>query len=258
MRPRLLPELLLSLALLVITTTAQADPIRLRVTGEASHVDSSEPAYREIHEIGTTRHSVQYLGQDGRLLASKQIHYAQGYNTPLYELVDQRFGRRTGSRWQDGQFLVFRQQDGHAPHQHTLAPAADLVIDAGFDHFIRQHWDRLLAGDTVPFAFAVADPLVTLDMAMRAVPAIESAIAEQRDDYRYFVASSRNRLIGWAIPDIHVAYDAQEKLLRRYQGLSNITDADDKRQTVLIRYTYDTMPQFAQGEKNNEPADHTR
>jgi hypothetical protein len=249
MRPRLLPELLLSLALLVMATAAQADAIRLRVTGEASHVGSGEPAYREIHEIGNTRHTVQYLDQDGHLLASKQLDYAQGYNTPLYELVDQRFNRRTGSRWQDGQFIVYRQQGQHTPQQHKLAPAADLVIDAGFDHFIREQWQRLLDGEAVPFSFAVADPLVTLDMAMRAVPAGESAIAEQRDDYRYFVASSRNRLIGWAIPDIHVAYDAEQKLLRSYQGLSNITDARDKRQTVLIRYTYDTMPQFAQGEK---------
>lgn len=253
-----LPELLLTLMLACSIPLAQASEPRWRVTGDAQRLDNGAPAYREIHDIAAIEHTVRYEAPDGRLLASKQLDYGQGLNTPVYELEDVRFQRRTGSRWQDGQFVVFRAQQDKPVREQTLAAAPDLVIDAGFDHFIRAHWDRLVAGEAVPFSFAVADPLVTLAMAMRAVPASESAIAEKHDDYRYFVASSRNRLIGWAIPDIHVAYDANDKLLRIYQGLSNLTDDRDQRQNVLIRYRYEPVVQLARGEHNNEPADHTR
>ena len=41
----------------------------------------------------------------------------------------------------------------------SIEPKEDLplVIDAGFDAFVRQHWDSLVAGDTHRFQFPFAD-----------------------------------------------------------------------------------------------------
>jgi hypothetical protein len=232
-----------------------AAPESLLVTGIATHPDNRQPAYSEHHTITREHHSVRYLGTDESLLASKQLDYTQGYNTPVYTLEDMRFARQTGSLWQDGAFVVFQQEKSGKRHEKTFAPGSQLVIDAGFDHFIRSHWAALVAGEVLPFTFVVADPLVALDMQLQQIPAADSLIADKRDDYRYFVANSSHRLISWAIPEIHVAYDEKEKLLRIYQGLSNITDGNDKRQNVLIRYTYESLPQIAQGDRQHEQPD---
>lgn len=246
----------LLLAALLCSTAAHAAENRWLVIGEAIRLDTGEPAYREIHDISTHHHTVQYVGPDEHPLAHKTLGYPQGYSTPLYLLEDLRDGRRSGSEWQDGQFVLFRESATGKRQQAALSPAPDLVIDAGFDHFIRAHWERLLAGESLPFAFAIVDPLVTLDMSLRAVPAAESAIAEKRDDYRYFVARSRHRLISWAIPAIHLAYAADEKRLCIYQGPSNITDSQDKNPMVLIRYQYRTAPLLAQGD-HHDASHHT-
>lgn len=240
MLSRPLPEILLSVALLFGAALAQADDILLRVTGEACLLGSGKPAYREIHEIGTARHTVQYLGQGNRLIASKQLDYAQGFNTPLYRMHDLRFNRITGNEWLGDHFSIYRLESGESPKRKNVQPSADLVIDAGFDHFVREHWNRLANGESLPFSFVVADPLVTLHMRMQRVQPEQSAIPRRDPRYRYFHASSRNRLIGWAIPDIHLAYDSESRLLQAYLGPSNLTDEQDKSQQVLIEYRYDT------------------
>lgn len=231
-------QFFLAMCLFAASTCVLADPEKLLVTGTASNLKSGEVVYREYHDISQQQHTVRYVNPADVLIASKTIYYSHGYNTPEYLLEDKRFGRRTGSKWQDGHFIIFRQENADKHHEKSIKPANDVVIDAGFDFFIRSHWDDLIDGKVLPFSFAIADPLAILDMKLTEVTAAKTAIKQHSDSYRYFLASSRNRLIGWALPDIHLAYSRDSHLLQVYQGPSNLTDNDDKSQTVTIRYEY--------------------
>lgn len=234
------------LSQLVWWQPAIATPSRLLVNGTAEDIKTGKVVYREYHDISQQKHTVSYFDLSDNLIASKEIHYVHGYNTPEYTLYDKRFDRHTGSQWQDGHFIIFKQEGTHAKHEKKLQSAADLVIDAGFDHFIRSKQDVLADGEVLPFTFAVADPLMTLDMKLEEVSRTETAIKLHNDDkntnsYRFYLVQSRNRLIGWAIPDINLAYDDTNHFLQVYQGLSNITDKHDKSQTVIIRYQYPNL-----------------
>jgi hypothetical protein len=191
---------------------------------------------------------VRYVDPDNTVIATKEIHYAHGYTTPEYTLYDKRFDRHTGSRWQDGHFIVFKQDGSNKNHEKIMKSAPDLVIDAGFDYFIRTQRDALANGAVLPFTFVVADPLIALNMQLQAVSQNETVIPDHNAQYDYFLASSRNRFIGWAIPDINLAYDKKNYLLKVYQGPSNLTDNRDKSQTVVIRYEYPNMNSEIQGE----------
>lgn len=224
------------------STRAIAMPPRLLVTGTAENLKTGKTAYREHHDITKQYHTVRYVDPNEKLIASKEISYRQGYNTPEYTLHDLRFDRRTGSLWQDGHFVVFRQEGTKKIQEIKVLPVPDLVIDAGFDHFIRSRQDVLAGGEILSFTFAVADPLLTLNMKLEEVSQVETAIRlhdeQGNNNYRYFRAHSSNFLFDWAIPDINLAYDNISHLLQIYQGPSNITDMNDKSQTVVIRYEY--------------------
>lgn len=241
-----------AVSLLLMSGMACASPERLRVTGTAINPDTRETVYQEFHDISHNQHTVRYEGKDGQVIATKALHYEQGYNTPLYQLNDLRFSRQTGSEWDKGIFVIFRQEAGTKRHEKRVTPSTDLVIDAGFDHFIRSHWQELVDGKVIPFSFLLADPLLSLNMQMQSVNMNDSAITEKHADYHYFLASSRNHFIGWAIPDIHIAYDNNEQLLRLYHGPSNITDNDDDRQTVFIRYSYESLPMVNKENSSHE------
>jgi hypothetical protein len=229
----------------------------LLVSGTAEDIRTGKIVYREYHDITQQQHTVRYVDPANNLIASKEIYYKHGYTTPEYKLYDKRFDRYTGSQWQDGHFIIFKQEGSHARHQKTVKAAPDLVIDAGFDFFIRSQQDVLANGTVLPFTFAVADPLTTLDMKLEEVSKTETTIKLNdnqlsKNSYRFFLAHSRNRLIGWAIPDINLAYDATSHLLQVYQGPSNITDMNDKSQTVTIHYEYQYPAIAAEGEYKHE------
>lgn len=239
----------LTACLLATSPCALAEFEKLLVTGTASSLKTGEVVYREYHEITSQQHTVHYVDPSEKLIASKEIHYSHGFNTPEYLLDDKRFEKRTGSKWQDGHFIVFRQEQSGGPHEKPVKPADDLVIDAGFDYYIRSHWNELIDGKILPFSFAVADPPSILDMKITEVSAAQSTIKQHNDLYRYFLVHSRNRLIGWAIPEINLAYNRDTHLLQVYQGPSNLTDQNDKRQTVTIRYEYQYPALVADGER---------
>ena len=235
---------------LVFGQTVFALSDHLLVSGTAKDINTGEVVYREYHDITPQLHTVRYVDPDNALIATKEIHYAYGYTTPEYALYDKRFDRRTGSLWQDGLFIIFKQDGVSKKHEKVMKNTADLVIDAGFDYFIRAQRAELLDGKVLPFTFVVADPLMALNMQLASVSQLKTAIPDKSERYHYFLASSRNRFIGWVIPDINLAYDKDSYLLMVYQGPSNLTDKHDKSQTVLIHYEYQNMTSGIQGELN--------
>jgi hypothetical protein len=234
--------------LLATSLFVAAEPEKWLVTGTASNLKTGEVVYREYHDISKQQHTVRYTDPADKLIATKNISYSHGFTTPEYLQNDIRFDRKTGSKWKNDHFIIFRQEKAEKPHEMIVKPTDDLVIDAGFDYLIRSRWEELIDGKILPFTFAVADPLMTLNMQLEEVSASKTAIKQHNEKYRYFLASSRNRLIGWAMPDINLAYDHDSHLLQIYQGPSNLTDKNDKSQTVIIRYEYQRPVLAADGE----------
>lgn len=230
-------------------TLTQAEPERLLVTGVASHLKNGKVAYREYHDITKEQHTVRYVNEKEKPIGSKTIQYLQGFSTPEYQLQDHRVDRKTGSEWKKPHFIIFRQEGVEKRQEKKVDPFDDLVIDAGFDHFIRAHWEELIDGKVLPFSFAIADPLTLLNMQLTEVTSAKTAIKQHSESYRYFLANSSNKLISWAMPAIHLAYDRETRLIKIYQGPSNITDQNDKTQAVTIRYEYQHSTLDRRGEK---------
>ncbi len=208
--------------------------------------------YREFHDISKSNHTVRYEDSNSNLIASKEINYDKGFISPLYKMHDYRHKRITGCEWENGHFRVFRQEENNELKQKILKPSNDMVIDAGFDYFIRSHWNELTHGKQLPFSFVVTDPLLVLNMKIDEVRKEESVIHEKNTDFRYFFVRSRNQFIGWAIPDIHLAYSNKDQLLQIYQGPSNLTSNNDHSQSVVIRYEYPKKPNTLNGDVNHE------
>jgi hypothetical protein len=213
----------------------------LLVNGTARDLKTHEVAYYEYHSINRKHHTVRYTAADGQTIATKRIDYTHGYNTPLYNLYDLRHDLHTGNEWQGDHFSIYRYQTGNTPDRKKILPYNSIVIDAGFDHYVREHWQKLQSGEAVPFDFFVADPLIKLNMKLLAVQPFQSLIKKSNPRFCYFKAVSRNRLIGWAVPEIHLAYDCGQRLLQFYHGPSNITDKNNHSQQVIIHYQYPSV-----------------
>lgn len=206
--------------------------------GYAYAVDDGHLLYREAHWLysdgGVEHRLVVYSCPDGKPFVRKRIDTAPGAATPDVDLFDARGGYREGVRTRDGRREVFAQADARSPERSAPLPVAtppNAVIDAGFDAFVRTHWDTLSGNGAAAVLFLVPSELRYLDFTAR-------VLRDGRTDgvdVRWFRLSLAS-WYGFALPHIDLAYDAHIHELREYSGLSNSRDDDGRNVRVNIRF----------------------
>ncbi|MGH8230702.1 MAG: hypothetical protein ACRESY_02655 [Steroidobacteraceae bacterium] len=204
-----------------------------------AYADAGERlVYRESHWLysrsGVAQRLVIYSCPDGAAFVRKHVDSGPGDTTPDVDLIDGRGGYREGVRSLNGQREVFAQANAQAPMRQALLPTpapANAVIDAGFDAFVREHWQALSGAGISPVPFLVPSQLHYLNFSARMLRDEHLTDA----DVRWFRLSLAS-WYGFALPHIDVAYDRSSHLLRRYSGLSNIRDDNGRNLDVTIRF----------------------
>ncbi len=203
--------LLLVLCLLAFSSETV---VAFDIVGEARDVASGDLLYHEQHNCNSrgTTCLVSYLDTDGALFAQKQVDYSASLSAPS---------------------LTFEDFRTETIVQVVRPPRPGLVIDAGFDHFVRMHWTELDAGVRLPFQFLPAGRDAPLNMiASRALrsncPATQLCLQ----------IALQSRLFSLFVDPIRLTYTRATRRLLRYTGLSNIADAAGGTLDVDIFYTY--------------------
>ena len=221
----------LLIALAVVCGPASAT--LLSVTGEARDPASGRLLYREDHLIretgaAPTARVVLYRCADGTPFARKRVDYSASATAPSFTLTDARDGYREGLERSGGKATTFSgSKTGTVP-----ATGDALVADAGFDEFLRRRWDTLVGKGSVPFQFVVPSFGKALDFNV-------ASLGKQTIDGTA-VQSFRLKLdgmLGLVAPTIDVAYDATDKTLRRFTGVSNIRSDAGKNLKARIDFT---------------------
>jgi len=216
----------------------------VRVYGEARDIHSNALLYTEEHRITTTAHKVTYQQGDGILMADKSIQYTQGYATPSFQLYDERFGRTSGSKWQDGEWVIWQEDKSSGRKEKTISPKKNLVIDAGFNHFVLEHFEALAQGKALEFTFAITDPPMEIPMTIQNKNCSNALFSAAGKTVLCLKVVSHNIFYRLFVPVIYLAYnhnpeDGLSHLLSLYQGPSNLPNHHDKAQTVRIHYRYE-------------------
>lgn len=208
------PVAALFLAVLLAPVHSLGAELSLSVVGQAYQQSTRDLLYTEYHYCsrdGLTC-SVKYRGADGDLLALKQLDYSASPLAPS---------------------LVMNNYAAELTRVVEPVERNDLVVDAGFDNFVRSEWDALSRGSVVRFPFRV----ISLDnpLTMRAqrldrqdCPAEQLCVEVKIDSW----------LIGMLVDPIELNYSRPDRQLLRYKGLSNLRGADGETPLVTILYQY--------------------
>ena len=221
---------------------------QLVVVGEAYRLDDGKPVYREYHYYSEDRlnHQVVYYALDNdpgagkrlELMAEKTLNYRYGLASPEFTQRNYIYPEVIEVEWQ-GQALSISYQQGDkgatkAQEQPLKTP---LVIDAGFDHFIRQQWQPLVAGETLDFYYAAPTRQSLLALQVQ-----KKSCGPDQVDRACFEINSSNWLVRLVLQPIEISYDLENKKLRRFRGLANMLDRDGGSLKVDIRYCYLSEP----------------
>jgi hypothetical protein len=224
---------LIAFAIAGALTAAQAAE---RYEGTAYVRGSNRLAYRETDWLytrdGVARRLTLYRCPDGRPFARKEVRYEPTDSAPDFEFQDARDGYRQGVRTEGGARQIFVQQNAGAPSVvHPLPANSDGVIDAGFDAFIRAHWQELAAGQATRIPFLVPDRFKFLEFRI-------AGTADGKID-GHPVRELKMTLAAWygfALPSIELAYDLEGHRLEEYQGIGIIRDDSGHNQNVRIEF----------------------
>ncbi len=184
------------------------------VIGKAFERGSDRLLYEEHHFCNedTSLCQVFYLNATGDLFARKDIEYQKAPSAPG---------------------LLFR--DFRKDLEIRIDPSEDseLVVDAGFDNYVRQRWGELSGGESIRFPFLIAGR--DRPLAMRAGPDKDDECEESTVCLEIELDSW---LLGMIVDPIELTYDRDTRRLLRFQGISNLKDDEGGSQQVDIRYQY--------------------
>lgn len=236
-----LPGKLLCAGLLCVVAGSVSANENYTVTGSAYSIDGNQLLYREYYTgINENREvMVKYAKPDGSVFATKTLTYSGLVTQPEFELHDKRDDEKVSARFTAGR-LVLSHSLNYATNEKTIMDNASLVIDAGFDAFIQENWDKLTTGKKVNFVFALPTRVDTIRLQAKEVPADKSLLASSSNpkSWRYFVIAPANKFASIFATPIHLAYEPSQKYLMRYHGRSNLDNDKGGNWDVRIEYEY--------------------
>lgn len=206
------------------------------VTGTAYLSGSKQLVYRETHFYSADRltHRVEYRDSQGEWLAEKTIDYRTGLTTPEFEITHIPMKQRRKIYWSQGNITVTSQiLEADKQSVAQIRPRYPLVIDAGFDTFIRKHWNTLTQGNSFEFYFPLPQRAKLIRLKVRQIPCSIPAI--ERHCFQLLPANAFLRLI---TEPVELGYRLLDRRLIHYRGLSNIEDKHGEDLHVDIFYEY--------------------
>jgi hypothetical protein len=206
---------------------------------------ASKPLYGERHVLHyrdgrLIQRVVLYTCLDGSPFARKIVNYGDAL-APDFDFEDSSNGMREGVRGGSVRRVYFRANPGEAERSAPLPQVADLVVDAGFDEFIRARWSTLMTDHSAALNFLVPSRLETIGFKLEHLHStqVDGTAAEV---FRMKLSG----ILGWIVSGIDVTYSAADHVLMHYDGLSDLRDASgDNFQTDISFHPKDRQPSSA-------------
>jgi len=204
--------------------------------GNAYDLDSGELIYIEEHvetyegdRILSSR--VAYRGPSGELLAEKAIDYRDRYWAPNFVLLDHRFNLREGGHWQKDELILMANSESEKVRIPDNAP---VVLDAGFDQFIKSHWNDLLAGERVSFYFGSPSEQGLFKFFIQS----EGHAPSDKGMVINLEMRLKNPLLRFLLPPINVSYiqvsGSESIRLLEFQGITNLNKTKTEKYRARI------------------------
>jgi len=197
--------------------------------GIARDSTSNNLRYIEHHQyLDNGDHMVSYYTPDMNLIAYKNLSYAGLPQHPSILQEDLNRGTKAQVKVAGGKIHMLRESaDGVS--KGALQADPNLIIDAGFDAYIKANWQTLIANGETRLQFAAAGYPRSITMRVQVEP------TDNENTFAFKIYPS-NFLIRLFIPALNLMYS--DRQLVEYQGYSNLQPDDTESQYVTIQFAH--------------------
>ncbi|WP_039948382.1 hypothetical protein [Leptospira fainei] len=220
---------------------ADSTPSRIvRFSGTAYELETGKLLYRDMHEEfwengKHTRSVVRYVDPEGKIFATKRISFLRNRSLPDFNLQDLRDGYLEGGELESGtRVRLFARRKKEDPIKEKVVDGGDLsALDGGFDYFVDDHWNELLAGKRIAFRIFVPVELDTFRFYVEKTKS-EPYMGKPALFLRMRIESS---ILSVFVKPIDLIYDMESRRIMEYKGTSNINN--EKGKSYIVRIVYD-------------------
>lgn len=214
--------------------------------GEVFSEDGETLLYREYlyadHASLDHPTRVHYKTPEGELFAEKSLEYRDPAAAPMIEFEDHRLSTRLRTQMPEGNArrmqVAFQANESSRMRETELRLDESLIIDAGFDVYIRQNWEELTENRRLVADFLVPSRMNTVRVGLTETDTGDCR-ARHEDIYCFEVRPAGIlRVASWFVDPIRVAYERDTRRLIMFDGPGNIPDEEGENRNVLIHYTY--------------------
>jgi hypothetical protein len=220
----------------LVPSPAGAAEQYLAYSGLAASQRTGQVLYAENHVLRfqdgrLAERVVLYTCPDGTPFARKVATYEDPL-APSFSFEDVTNGVREGVKAGEQRRVFFRGIDQKPEKSIPLQASPGLVVDTGFDEFIRGNWYALMTAGPLPLQFLVPSRLGTMNFQVQHVRS-GSEEGVPTEVFRLKVQG----VVGWIAPSIDVSYSKSEHVLVRYEGMSDLRDraGDNLRADIRFR-----------------------
>lgn len=236
--------LLMAIGLLSAAPLAAQQVVRYR--SNAFDLKTGKYLYTENHaehwQNGAHAYSiVTYTDPSGKVMAVKKIVFTKSKVAPSFDLDDKRTGLQEGAQNNGSTVLLYHRDAASEQKQSkSLSIPSPVVIDGGFDYFVRSNLQTLMAGKVLTGNFAVPH---RLDYFKCRIYKVKDLTFLKRDAVM-LVMEPTNIVIRQLADPIYIIYDKKTGRLLRFSGVSNLEgpDGNNYRVHIVFRYPDELLP----------------
>jgi hypothetical protein len=235
----MLASMLLTAAIWPSAVTDYCDPADTTLMIGVAKASNGSFLYCELVDQPSQHlFKIDYV-KNKKVFASKELKYATDPTMPTVLQKDFRFGEVRQAEATEPKITLSYQANSNTKSSSAAIASKDVdVIDAGFDNFLRLHWDELQSGKTLSINFASIAHLKTLPLRISSQPLAKCGkdIITTTSTYCFYVEID-NVFLRMLLGNIKLIYDHQHRL-EEFNGVVNILSETESNQTATIRYYY--------------------
>lgn len=173
--------------------------------------------------------TTDYFDPSHKKIAQRLLDFRQSRYAPNFKTEDLRSGYMEGAEVVGNKLKLFNRKDKDSRiNEKIMSIPQPVVVDGGFNQFIKSNWSKLEKGEVIAFNFAIP---ARLDyFTLRAVK-IESTATEMK-----VRVEPDKAILRWIVSPIIVKYSTDTRRIMSYEGQSNISD--EKGNNFVMRLVY--------------------
>jgi len=183
------------------------------------------------------RGEVVYRAPGGDIMATKTLNFDESLIAPSFRLEDRRFQHIEGAERKSNGISLIKGKIPNLSRMPIQIPSSpDLVIDAGFDHFVRKNWSVLSRGEKIDFLFGSPSEQRVFKFQLE----LKKKKVQEMETHLYLKMSPSSLLLRWLVDPIDLCYIKSKNdnniRLQEYKGITNINRTSDEKYRAVIRF----------------------